>query len=124
MPSRERFRRALVLVGVDGARAPAVAERLSLAHMAYLASTTRLPAGHGTRAADAGGALSLGPGLELRPRAHGAAVLAAHGIERFFEVVVISDGFGRRKPHPAIFQAALHDLGVPPHPRRYTSATV
>src|SRR5512140_253327 len=40
VPSRERFRRALRRLSVDGAQAPALAERLSLAHMSYLASTT------------------------------------------------------------------------------------
>jgi putative hydrolase of the HAD superfamily len=45
------------------------------------------------------------------------AKLAALGLDRAFDVVVFSDELGRdqRKPHPAPFVAALHDLGVPAH---------
>jgi HAD superfamily hydrolase (TIGR01549 family) len=113
VPSRERFRRALARVGVDGEGASAVAERLSLAHMAYLASTTQLPVGHSAVLQTLAARYRLGliSNFDHGPTAR--RVLAEHGIERFFEVVVISDGFGRRKPHPAIFQAALRDLGVP-----------
>jgi HAD superfamily hydrolase (TIGR01549 family) len=112
VPSRERFRRALVRVGVDGQRASAAAERLSLAHMAYLASTTQLPAGHRAVLQTLAARYRLGliSNFDHGPTAR--RVLAAHDVERFFEVIVISDGFGRRKPHPAIFRAALHDLGV------------
>ena len=112
VPSRERFRRALVLVGLDDCRAPAVAEQLSLVHMAYLASTTRLPAGHRTVLQTLAARYRLGliSNFDHEPTAR--RVLAAHGIEGCFEVMVISDGFGRRKPHPSIFHAALRDLGV------------
>lgn len=109
VPSRERFRRALARVGVD---ASDIAERLSLVHMAYLASTTCLPAGHGgvLECLAARYRLGLVSNFDHGPTAR--RVLATHGVERFFKVILISDGFGRRKPHPAIFQAALHDLGV------------
>jgi HAD superfamily hydrolase (TIGR01549 family) len=113
VPSRERFRRALLRVGVDGERAPAIAERLSLAHMAHLASTTRLPVGHGEvlQALAARYRLGLVSNFDHGPTAR--RVLAKHGVTRCFEVVMISDVFGRRKPHPAIFDAALRHMGVP-----------
>ncbi len=112
VPSRERFRRALIGLGVDAERAPAVAERLSLAHMSYLAAATRLPDGHA----------SVLQQLSLRYRLglisnfdHGATakrILAEHGLCDFFDVILISDDFGRRKPHRSIFDAALQALGV------------
>lgn len=112
VPSRERFRRAVARLGVDGANAATVAERLSLVHMAYLASTTHLPAGHDTvlRVLGARYRLGLISNFDHGPTAR--RVLVEHGIDRCFDVVMISDGFGRRKPHPAIFEAALRDLGV------------
>jgi len=113
VPSRERFRRALLRFDVDAATAATVAERLSLAHMAYLASTTHLPAGHGAVLQTLAARYRLGliSNFDHGPTAR--RVLADHGLDRRFDAVVISDGFGRRKPHPAIFEAALRDLGVP-----------
>jgi putative hydrolase of the HAD superfamily len=45
------------------------------------------------------------------------AKLDALGLDRAFDVVVLSDELGRerRKPHPAPFEAALRGLGVPAH---------
>ena len=104
--------------------APAIAERLSLAHMAYLASTTRLPAGHRAVLETLAARYRLGliSNFDHGPTAR--QVLATHGVERFFEVVLISDGFGRRKPHPAIFHAALRDLGVAAHEAVYVGDSV
>jgi len=112
VPSRERFRRALVRCGIDDASAVAAAERLSLAHMAHLASKTVLPGGHVAllEALAAGYRLGLVSNFDHAPTAR--RVLAVHGVARFFEVTVISDEFGRRKPHPGIFDAALRGMGV------------
>ncbi len=41
-------------------------------------------------------------------------VLRREGIHPFFERIIVSAEVGYRKPHPAIFQAALHQLGVAP----------
>jgi len=112
VPSRERFRRALVRLGVATAHAPALAERLSVAHMAHLASQTVVPVGH---AAVLQGLarryrLALVSNFDHAPTAR--RILADHGIAQFFDPIVISDEFGRRKPHPAIFAAALKVVGV------------
>lgn len=42
-----------------------------------------------------------------------AAELQRHGLLKYFRFVVSSADFGLRKPHPAIFEAALDRLGVP-----------
>ncbi len=112
VPSRERFRRALVRCGLDDRGAIGPAERLSLAHMAHLASRTVVPSGHLAllEALAASYRLGLVSNFDHGPTAR--RILAGHGVAPFFEVTVISDEFGRRKPHPAIFDAALRGMGV------------
>jgi len=112
VPSRERFRRALLRVGIAGEEASAVAERLSLAHMAHLASMTVLPAAHVPLLNDFARRyqLALVSNFDHGPTAR--RVLSNHGIAAFFPTTVISAEFGRRKPHPAIFEAALLGAGV------------
>ncbi len=112
VPSRERFGRALLQLGIDAHCAPAVAERLSLAHMSYLASTTMLPPAHAALLRQLAPRYRLGlvSNFDHGPTAH--RILADHGIADCFEAIVISDDFGQRKPHPAIFAAALQALGV------------
>lgn len=39
-------------------------------------------------------------------------VLAAHGLENYFDVTVFSSDFGYAKPHPSIFLHALERLNV------------
>lgn len=112
VPSRERFRRAVERLGVDSTRAPHVAERLSLAHMAHLASVTELPAGHMDllRTLRQRYPMAVVSNFDHGPTAR--RVLAEHGIAEFFSTTVISAEFGQRKPHPAIFQAALDGVDV------------
>lgn len=112
VPSRERFRRALARLDVDAARAASAAERLSLAHMAHLASLTVLPSGHGTLLEELATRyrLALVSNFDHAPTAR--RILTDHGIASCFATIVISDELGRRKPHAAIFEAALQRLGV------------
>ncbi len=112
VPSRERFRRALLRVGVAAAQAPAVAERLSLAHMEHLASMTLLPPEHTPllERLAARYPLALVSNFDHASTAH--RILDMHGIAGFFVTSLISEEFGRRKPHPAIFGAALRGVGV------------
>lgn len=112
VPSRERFRRALLRLGIGAEQAPSVAERLSLAHMSYLASTTMLPLAHLDVLEHLASRFRLGLVSNFDHGPTARRILADHGIARFFAAIVISDGFGRRKPHPAIFAAALRELGV------------
>ncbi|HZW03502.1 MAG TPA: HAD family hydrolase [Anaerolineaceae bacterium] len=49
------------------------------------------------------------------PDADDVAVLVDKaGVRQFFEIILVSASFGRRKPHPAIFQQALDYFGVRP----------
>lgn len=112
VPSRERFRRALSQLGVDAERAHATAERLSLAHMAHLASLTVLPDGHLRLLQELGARYRVGLVSNFDHGPTARRVLDAHGLTGCFTTIVISDDFGRRKPHQAIFKAALRGLGV------------
>lgn len=40
--------------------------------------------------------------------------MAHRGLEKYFQVVIVSADVGYRKPHPAIFKLALQELGVKP----------
>ncbi len=110
VPSRERFRRALAKVGISGVAAMETAQQLSLVHMQHLASTTFLPEGHADvlAALQAKYRLGLVSNFDHGPTAR--RVLEMHGIDRYFEVILISDEFGRRKPHRSIFDAACERL--------------
>lgn len=112
VPSRERFRRALLVLGVDPARAPGIAERLSLAHMSYLAAATTLPAAHVAVLQQLSSRYRLGLVSNFDHGPTAKRILADHDLTGFFDVILISDDFGRRKPHRAIFDAALQALDV------------
>ena len=114
VPSCERFRRALVLLGVDGNETAAMAERLSLAHMAGLASMTILPPAHAELLHALAPRYRLGLVSNFDHGDTARRILSTHGIAELFATVLISDDFGRRKPHPSIFTAALAQLGVTP----------
>src|SRR5262249_43528013 len=88
VPSRERFRRALVRLGIEPASAPHLAEQLSLAHMAHLASLTTLPPGHMTvlRVLARRFRLALVSNFDHGPTAR--HVLAVHAVAAFFPTVV------------------------------------
>ena len=124
IPSRERFRRALLHLDVDAATAPAIAERLSLAHMQHLAAMTVLPDGHldTMRQLAAQRPLALVSNFDHGPTAR--RVLATHGVTDFFSAIVISQEFGRRKPHPTIFAAALEAVGATPSEAWYVGDSV
>ncbi|MDX2165875.1 MAG: HAD family hydrolase [Deltaproteobacteria bacterium] len=118
--SAERFRRALAQLGRAD---PAAAEALSAAHMAEIAARTHLPDGHAAvlAALAARHRLGLVSNFDHAPTAH--AVLARHGVAQHFETTLISHAFGRRKPHPAIFAAALAALDVPAEAALYVGDT-
>lgn len=113
-PSRERFRRALARLGVDGAGAAEAAARCARAHMRALLGATRFPAAHAAvlAAAAARGPVAIVTNFDDTATAHD--VLARHDIRRHVAAVVVSDAVGLRKPHPALVRLALEELGVAP----------
>lgn len=114
VPSRLRFERALVRMGMDEEVAAAHAGALSLAHMAHIASSVELPDGHVDLLDRLAARLRLAVVSNFDHGATARGILDRFGLTRSFEVIVISEDFGRRKPHPAIFEHALERLDVPP----------
>jgi putative hydrolase of the HAD superfamily len=107
--SAERFRRTLAQLDIAD---PAAAEALSSAHMAHLADRTHLPDGHAEVLSTLAARHRLGLVSNFDHAPTAEAVLARHGVAQHFQTTLISHRFGRRKPHPAIFAAALAALGV------------
>ncbi|MBI3783221.1 MAG: HAD family hydrolase [Deltaproteobacteria bacterium] len=114
VPSRERFRRALAELGIGAQEAPALAERLSLVHMQHLASQVVMPAEHRHVLATLACRYRLALVSNFDHAATARRVLSDHQVADYFDPIVISEEMGRRKPHPAIFEAALAPLGYHP----------
>ncbi len=112
VPIAERYARALRRVNCDPGRAGALAPRLAQIQLDAQVANTELPPEHATvlREVAARYPLALVSNFDEAAAAH--AVLARHGLDRVFSSVVFSIEFGRRKPHAAIFRAALDTLGV------------
>lgn len=113
VPSPERFRRALRRTGVGEAEAARLGVELSSIHMRHLASQTVLPEGHAELLAALAPSYRMGIVSNFDHGPTAIEILRMHGVLDFFSTVTVSDGFGRRKPHPAIFQHALRQLGTP-----------
>jgi HAD superfamily hydrolase (TIGR01509 family) len=114
LPTRERFRRALVRLGRDGGDAPETAALFSRAHMRAIADATRFPAEHAEVLAHAArrGPVAVITNFDDTGTAH--AILARHGILGRLRCVVVSETVGLRKPHPALVRIALRELDVSP----------
>jgi len=111
-PSRERFRRALERLGIDGTAAAETAAEFARAHMRGIVDATRFPPEH-ARVLDE--ACRLGPvGIitNFDDASAAYAILARHEILRRVRSVVVSEAVGLRKPHPALVRVALRELGV------------
>jgi len=117
--SRERFRRALARLGGDEQGAAA----LSRAHMAHLDAQTELPAAHASLLRELAPRYRIGLVSNFDHAPTARAILARHGVDGCFEITVISDDVGVRKPHPSIFATALEQLAAAPHEALYVGDT-
>jgi FMN phosphatase YigB (HAD superfamily) len=112
VPVRERYRRALVRVGLEGPVAEAMADRFSMLQMHHLLIHSEVPAAHRTLLHQLTARYRLGLISNFDHAPTVQQVLSWHGIAEVFAVILISDDFGRRKPHPEIFREALRRLGM------------
>ena len=112
--SDERFRRALRRAGVAAAEADRTCRHLSEVHMAHIASKTVLPDGHAELLAAISRRTRIGLVSNFDHGPTARRILAMHGIDGAFASVTISDGFGRRKPHPVILLPAAASVGAQP----------
>jgi len=113
--SAHRFGLTLLRAGVpDSSETRGIAEELSLAHMALLATATDIPSAHVgllDRAREQYG-VALVSNFDHAPTAR--LILRRGGVAEHFRHIVISDEHGWRKPHPRIFTDTLAALGAEP----------
>jgi HAD superfamily hydrolase (TIGR01509 family) len=112
LPSRERFRRALERVGRGDDGVAETAAVLSRAHMSLIARATVLPPAHAQLLASLRPRYRLGLVSNFDDTGAAYDVLLRHGIATSLDVVVVSEGIGLRKPHPALMRAGLRGLGL------------
>lgn len=110
IPSQERFRRVLDRLGLPAS--PDHAQRLVDAHMERLAHALVTPAHHREVMAGLTGRVRLGIVSNFDHAPTVREVLRRDGLEEFFDVVIVSDEIGWRKPHRVMFETALQQLGV------------
>ncbi|MFZ5863392.1 MAG: HAD family hydrolase [Nitrospirota bacterium] len=109
--SRERFRRVLERLGLPAESDHA--QRLVDAHMTRLAHALVTPPHHRAVVADLARRVRLGIVSNFDHAPTVRAVLKRDRLEEFFDVVIVSDEIGWRKPHQVMFETALQQLGVP-----------
>src|SRR5262249_5140248 len=114
VPIAERYARALRRLGYAAAPAAALAPQLAEIQLAAQVANTELPPAHAELLAGLAARYRLALVSNFDDAAASRAVLARHGLDRIFACAVVSIEHGRRKPHAAIFQAALRQLGVEP----------
>lgn len=111
IPSRERFNATLLKLDYpETDDTAAIAEQLSLRHMALLASVVEIPAAYEPFLARLSKQyrLALVSNFDHHPTAH--AILKRDGVHPHFDEIFISDSHGWRKPHRRIFDDAIAAL--------------
>jgi FMN phosphatase YigB (HAD superfamily) len=115
IPAPARFRLLFERLGLDpGAVPPALVQALLGAHRRELTRAMEFPPHHGAvlgRLAQHH-RLAIVSNFDWAPTVRG--ILGDAGVMDLFATVVVSDEVGWRKPNPAIFEAALRQLGVEP----------
>lgn len=110
-----RIRDMLRRLAVDPATCPAgLVEALLDAHRVALSEAVTFPAHYAQllRALHGRYRLAVVSNFDYTPTAVG--MLDVAGVTELFDVIVVSDAVGWRKPRPEIFDAALEHLGVAP----------
>lgn len=111
----ERFGHWLTRLRIDPAACPAdLVTSLLEAHRRELAKAAEFPPHHATVLQRLAARVRLGvvSNFDYTPTAIG--ILESAGVIGLFDVVVVSDAVGWRKPKADIFDVALRHLGVPP----------
>lgn len=111
LPTEERFTAVVERLGLAVADLPA---RMTGIHMDMIRAHTEVPGHHAELLAALRRRVRIGlcSNFSHSPTARG--ILAAAGIERHFDSIVISDAVGIRKPRGEIFEAALAGVGAAP----------
>lgn len=111
VPTLERFTRLAERLGIA---APGLAEALTRTHMDAISANVDVPAHHREVLAELARdhRLAICSNFTHTPTAH--RVLATAGLAKAFDVVVVSEEIGFRKPRREIFEVTLAKLGVAP----------
>ena len=111
----ERFGRWLTRLQIDPSTCPGdLVTTLLEAHRRELSKAAEFPVHHATmlkRLADARVRLAVVSNFDYTPTAIG--ILESAGVMDLFDIVVVSDEVGWRKPKADIFDVALRHLGMP-----------
>lgn len=119
-----RFERTLVGLGADAGAAASVAKRMAAEHMDALARAIVCPPGRADLLRDLAAAHRLALLSNFDDGATGRRILAEAGLLGAFEVVVISEEEGIRKPSRAIFERTCRRLRVEPGRCLYVGDTL
>ncbi len=122
--SSVRFERTLVELGAEAAVAASVAKRMAAEHMDALARAIVCPPGRADLLRDLSRAHRLALLSNFDDGATGRRILAEAGLLDAFEVVVISEEEGIRKPAGEIFARTCGRLGVAPGDCLYLGDTL
>ena len=109
----ERFAHLFRCLGLDPGRCPTdLLHRLLETHRRELSKAAEFPAHYGPLLTDLARRyrLAVVSNFDYTPTALG--ILEEAGVVDLFAAIVVSDEVGWRKPGPAIFEAALHRVGV------------
>ncbi len=116
IPSADRFRIMLELLGKDASTfAPDLPQRLAETHMEHFGAALEIRSkSHQLLewALQAGYRLAMISNFDYSPTLY--ACLERYGVRNMFEVIVVSDELGWRKPHPRIFEQTLKRLEITP----------
>jgi FMN phosphatase YigB (HAD superfamily) len=115
VPAPARFADLFQRLALDPAAfPPGLVDALLDAHRQEIARAALFPSPHRDLLARVAGRyrVALVSNFDYTPTALG--ILESAGVRALFDVVVISDAIGWRKPRPDIFHAALSGLGVAP----------
>jgi putative hydrolase of the HAD superfamily len=114
VPTRERFRRALLASGANPADAEPTATAMAERHMDALAAAVVCPSDRRLvlERLAARHPLALVSNFDHGPTAH--SLLARFGLTSYFQAIVVSADVGVLKPDAGIFEAACSRLAIDP----------
>jgi len=119
-----RFEQTLLALGADAPRASAGARRMATLHMDTLARSVVCPPGRDALLAALAQTRRLALLSNFDDGATARRVLAEAGLARHFDVIVISEEEGLRKPSRAIFERTCARLAVAPAACLYIGDTL
>jgi putative hydrolase of the HAD superfamily len=114
VPIADRYRRAIEILGYRGEKAASIGRELSQLQLEAQAANSTLPPSHRELLESLRGRFRVAAVSNFDDSQTMRSLLARLGLDRLFSTAVISIDFGRRKPHPTIFEEALRRIDASP----------